>query len=737
MPNAHLCLERAAVVACVLALLTGGTAAAQSPARAVLRAVAVTEPPTIDGVLDDVAWSGDAQPTGEWLSYNPLHGDRIPQQTRVWIAHDSRHVYFAFQCDDPDPSAIKTSVTRRDNIWADDWVGLSLDALGSGQTSYHLMVNPSGIQLDLLNTISGNEDPSPDYVWDSAGRTNDRGYSVEIRVPLQTLRFRGGKNVSMGVLFWRRVSRSGVSVSWPPLQPGKWVFENHASLNFDSLPAIKTRELIPSATFASSQERERPERWSSIDGNSDFGFSSKIGLTSTVTLEATVNPDFSQVESDAFQVEVNQRFPVFFSEKRPFFMEGAGLFMLAGSRMDSSMISAVHTRHIVDPSAGFKVTGSVGRVQFGTLTAVDDAAPEAYQEDPALADRDRVFNIARAQYSLGASNYVGATATDAEFAGSFNRVAGGDLSWRIRDTQRVTAMALYSTTRDVGAGSSRGGFAGSASWAYETKRQNVIGFIEHYDRAFRMDTAFYNRVGITSGWAYTDWNFYPEKRLKWIKRIVPFVYSQYGRDRNAGGRESITVSGGRFSFTRQGFFRADYIVGYEPWNGVRYKVRRPRFFGSLQPFRWIGVSGYVDWGPAIYYDAAEPFAGWSRNTRAEISWQPTSRMNQAVEYRRVDFERLDTRAPVYELELVNTKTTFQFTKQFFVRAIAQYDSLRERVLSDFLASYELRPGTVVYVGYGSLYERRAFVEEAWVEHAGDYLTTRRGFFFKASYLYRF
>jgi hypothetical protein len=215
MPNAHLCLERAAVVACVLALLTGGTAAAQSPARAVLRAVAVTEPPTIDGVLDDVAWSGDAQPTGEWLSYNPLHGDRIPQQTRVWIA----------------------------------------------QTSYHLMVNPSGIQLDLLNTISGNEDPSPDYVWDSAGRTNDRGYSVEIRVPLQTLRFRGGKNVSMGVLFWRRVSRSGVSVSWPPLQPGKWVFENHASLNFDSLPAIKTRELIPSATFASSQERERPERW--------------------------------------------------------------------------------------------------------------------------------------------------------------------------------------------------------------------------------------------------------------------------------------------------------------------------------------------------------------------------------------------------------------------------------------------------------------------------------------------
>jgi hypothetical protein len=103
----------------------------------------------------------------------------------------------------------------------------------------------------------------------------------------------------------------------------------------------------------------------------------------------------------------------------------------------------------------------------------------------------------------------------------------------------------------------------------------------------------------------------------------------------------------------------------------------------------------------------------------------------------VDFQRLDTRAAVYELELVNTKTTFQFTKQFFIRAILQYDSLRERVLSDFLASYELRPGTVAYAGYGSLYERRAFVDNAWVEQAGDYLTTQRGFFFKASYLYRF
>ena len=146
-------------------------------------------------------------PTGEFLSYNPLHGDPIPQKTTVWFAYDADYLYFAFKCDDPDPSGIKTSITRRDNIWQDDWVGLSLDALGTGQLSYHMMVNPSGVQLDMLNSVAGNEDPSPDWIWDSAGRLTETGYAVEIRLPLQSIRFKGGDDPRMGILFWRRVSR--------------------------------------------------------------------------------------------------------------------------------------------------------------------------------------------------------------------------------------------------------------------------------------------------------------------------------------------------------------------------------------------------------------------------------------------------------------------------------------------------------------------------------------------------
>src|SRR5580765_6048700 len=389
---------------------------AQSAARPEFRAVRATRPPVIDGALYDEAWQSAPVPApdSEWLSYNPLHGQAIPQRTTVWITYDADYLYFAFKCDDPDPSQIKTSITRRDNIWQDDWVGLSLDALGTGQLSYHMMVNPSGVQLDLLNSVAGNEDSAPDWRWDSAGRLTDTGYAVEVRLPLQSIRFKGGDDAKMGILFFRRVSRSGVSVSWPAMDPGVWVFERHAGLRFDSIAPRLAREILPSATYARTQTRDAPTRWNAADGRGDVGVSAKVGVASTVTLDATVNPDFSQVESDAFQVEVNQRFPIFFAEKRPFFMEGAGVFSLAGSNpgFPSGLRAAIHTRQIIDPIFGAKLTGSAGRVTFGTLSAIDEAAGRDVPADSRGSGEDRIFNIARAQYSLGPSNYAGGLFTD-------------------------------------------------------------------------------------------------------------------------------------------------------------------------------------------------------------------------------------------------------------------------------------------------------------------------------------
>lgn len=741
---------RAAVLACSGLLQAPAVAAQSGPtppvagapssaARPDLRPQRVTRAPVIDGLLDDEAWKLPPMETGEWLSYNPLYGDRIPQKTKVWVAADADYIYFAFQCDDPEPSGIKTSVTRRDNIWADDWVGISLDALGTGQLSYHFMVNPSGVQLDMLNSVAGSEDQSPDYVWDSAGRLNESGYAVEMRVPLQTIRFRGGRDVKMGILFWRRVSRLGVSVSWPALEPGKWVFEKHASLVFGELQSRLPREAIPSTTYARHQAREAPSRWGGADNKADVGLSAKYGLTSTVTLDATVNPDFSQVESDAYQVEVNQRFPIFFPEKRPFFMEGSGIFTLAGQGNDNSLQSAVHTRRIVNPSFGAKVTGSTGRLTFGTLTALDqDPGLTLLPEGDPDARKDRLFNVLRGQYSLGPSNYVGGLLVDAEYAGGFNRVVGADLSWRVNSTQRVTGFLLGSSSRDPHAADSSSGIGAQAGYQYSTRRLSLLGYGEHYDRDFRMDTAFINRVGITSGWGYAEYNFYPDKsRYPWLRRVSPFSFTQGGRDRNAGGRDLIQVSGVRLSFTRQGFLRFDRIDGFEPWAGRQFDRGNWRARGDVQLFRWLSLNAQHRFGLAVFYDPDQPFQGQSRDSNVGVTLQPSGRLSQDLSYHRVVFDRESTGERVYDLDILYSRTTYQFSRQFFIRGIAQFDSSRYRVLTDFLGSYELRPGTVVYVGYGSLVERREFVDGAWILGQGRYEPSQRGLFFKASYLHRF
>lgn len=696
--------------------------------------------PAIDGRLDDTAWQGAPLPTGEWRSYNPLHGDQVPQQTTVWASYDDDALYFAFRCDDPDPGGIKTSVTRRDNIFADDWVGLSLDAVGSGQSSYHLMVNPSGIQLDMLNTVSGDEDASPDWIWESAGALTDTGYSVEIRIPLQTLRFTGGDNVRMGILFWRRVSRIGVSVAWPALEPGKWVFEKHAPLVFAHLDARPTREVIPSATYARNQDRGEDLGWTT-DNAGDLGISAKWGITSTVTLDATINPDFSQVESDAYQVEVNQRFPVFFSEKRPFFMEGAGIFTLAGNAQgDASMLYAVHTRRIVDPIVGAKLTGTAGRVTFGSLTAIDEGPGRIVETSDPAAGENQLWQVARAQVSLVPGSYAGAIGTFTEFGGRRNAVAGADLNLRVSDTQRITAFVLGSTTDGGSREPDSSGFGGQLTYSFSRRRNNVQAQFEHYDRGFAMDTAFLNRVGITSGWGYLDVSLYPDKaRYPWIRRIVPFTFFQVGRDRVAGGDEYISVSGVRLNFTRQGFLRIDQGFGREPWQRRRFRSGRSRLWGEVQLFRWMRVDGRVTRGHAVYYDEVDPFQGRSTTASAGVTLQPNGRFTQSLDYQRIMFDRASTGDRVYTVDILNTRSTYQFTKELSLRAIVQYDSQEHRVLTDFLGSFEPHPGTVVFAGYGALYEKelRGDPQRLDLTRAPEYLTTRRGLFFKASYMHRF
>ena len=179
------------------------------------------------------------------------------------------------------------------------------------------------------------------------------------------------------------------------------------------------------------------------------------------------------------------------------------------------------------------------------------------------------------------------------------------------------------------------------------------------------------------------------------------------------------------------------LFSQEPWQGREFEGKRLRTFGNVQLFRWLRPYANVNFGDAIYYDEVDPFLGQSLNIGGGALFQPNGRFSEDVEYTYTAFDRPSTGARVYTVNIVNTRTTYQFSKEFALRAIVQYESQRNRVLTDFLASYELRPGTVVYAGYGSLYEKRDYQQDEWIEGQGNYLTTRRGFFFKASYIHRF
>lgn len=737
------CRPRPARTALVLAavllflLQAGRLAAQQRPEFSVRR---TTTPPIIDGVLDDEIWQVEAMPFTEWVSYNPFRGGKTDLRTDVRIAYDDRNVYFAFHSFDPEPDRIRTTISRRDSAFSDDWVALSLDSAGTGQTAYHLFVNPSGVQMDALNTSASGEQFEADLLWDSVGKITSDGYIVEIRLPLQSIRFAGGSQVRMGILFFRKVSRTGMSYSWPEMPSGEWVFENHAGLVFENLKQPRLLEVLPSVTYGISQTRPAPGRWDRAIDRAQVGLSAKHGITSNITIDATINPDFSQVESDAFQVQVNQRFPIFYSEKRPFFMEGMGLFNVAGTGGDSNMRTAVHTRRIIDPDWGSKLTGTAGKVTFGVLNASDNT-PDVFGDrgDP-IDSPNKFYTIGRATYALGGSDYIGAIVTDTEYAGRFNRVQGADVSLKFTPPQQFSMTFLASQT-GTDAGERAHGTGTQISYNYNTRRFSWANQVEHYGRDFQMDTAFYNRTGFTSGWSFGEINFYPKEGTDfWLQRVHPFYWAKLGYDEIQRGREDAVTAGIRFNLTRQVFLNLSTRTSHEAWLGRRYDTGAlVNFYGSGQVFRWLELNGSFVASDDIYYDSVAPFQGQSTGGHVGFTLQPNQHFQQDVTYNGVRFERASDQRHIFTVHIVNTQTTYQFDKHFRLRLLEQFDSSQRRLLTDFLAMYEVVPGTVFHAGYGSLHEKPmdAPDPQAPGSPGPGYFALSRGLFFKASYLHRF
>jgi hypothetical protein len=736
--------QKSLIIAMILALLVTGPLSrpAELPEEEnLVSPTRVSGKIVIDGELKEEAWTQPAL-TPPFKTILPTSGQEMAVKTLVWAAYNNKNLYFAFRCPDPEPEKIKSSITQRDNIVRDDQVGIILDAMGTRQASYDFYVNPYGIQADAVSSSVKGGDISADFVWESAGKITADGYQVEIRIPLASIRYQAGRDknneVKMRVFFYRSIPHLGIRGYWPAMSYwGQMEFNAMATLVYRDLKKDGQKlEILPNFTFSSDRQRIQPDQWNKST-DTDVGVGIKYGITSSITAEAAVNPDFSQVESDAFQVEVNRRYPLFYSEKRPFFMESKEVLEFTTIK-ESMLLSAVHTRRIVDPGWAAKTSGSSGNLNFAILAANDRSAGRAWENglNP-YEGKSALFGIFRAKYNIGGDNFVGILYSGRHLQEQRNDVVGADLKYRFSKYLKGSLSYLYTVTRADAGSSLETGSGINAMLEYYSPKLVTWGIYERYSTGFSIATAFQNRVGISRGACGIGPIFFVNlKALPWLKRIIPFMHYYRLYDLGTGLTDISREFAVNFGFSPNGELNLEYWHENEAWAGSVFTKKYFHSVGYLQLFKWVRLYEDIAAGDQIYYHPTTPFVGKSNTFNIGLILNPGTKLEINLDYLYSDFREKQGSQKIYSLDIYNLYTTYQFNRYFFLRGILRYDNLQDKLLTDFLASFTLIPGTVVHLGYGSLYLSNRWREGMWVPGGGELLKMREGLFFKASYLWQ-
>lgn len=713
-------LARLAWAAALAGLLAATPAAAAGP----LKPIRTTSPPVIDGDLGDVVWQSAPSVTG-FQTWTPDYGHEMADQTIAYFAYDAEYVYFAFRAFDREPGRIKASVAARDSIAADDWICINLDSFGDQQSLYALYVNPLGIQGDS-RYAAGREDFGFDMIWHSAGRVDDRGYTVEVRIPFKSLRYGDANPVRMALIFERRVSRRSEQGTWPALDAavGPNFLTQNVPIAFEDIRHYRLVEVLPNAVYTRQAQR-RPSGFERVAGGPELGLTAKYGITARLVVDAAVNPDFSQVEADAGQIDINRRFALFFPEKRPFFLEGRDSFNFAGADY-SPLQSVVHTRTIANPVAGVRLTGRLGEADtLAAIYAVDElASGTAGPEHAQVA-------VLRYKRALRGDSYVGGFYTGREMGPAVNRVVGADGSIRVTGAGALGFYAFGSSTSAAGESAS-GGHALLANYAHNNRRLNLYFQVLDTSASFQTWTGYLTRAGTFQASALVSPRLYPASAV--VRRVEPTLIADYVRDAESGLWELWHEAGLALILPRSGRVSVKYHQSSEVFNRQSFDTSGLLVQAGAQLKRQLRVTGSVSHQRAIYY-AADPFGGRATSATVAVLFQPTEQWLTELRGTYAGFTRAETGTRVYDYTILRARTTFQLNKYTLFRGIGEYNSYRKQLVTDFLASFTYIPGTVLHAGFGSLYEKAQYDGDRLVP-GRDLFETRRGFFFKASYLWR-
>ena len=755
---------------CLLALLQPAEAAPFPPVVEVPR---MEESVEIDGNLSEAVWGSAAVLTGFW-QHQPSDDRPAVDSTSVLVWYAPTAIYFGIRAYAPQ---VRATLADRDKIDGDDYVEIILDTYDDQRQAFVFGVNPLGIQSDGIlqdanrsgGFFGGAErryviDRSPDFVYHSRGRVTDFGYEVEIRIPFKSLRYQSAESQTWGINVLRRIQYTGYEDTWAPVRQtnASFLAQSGKITGLTELRRGLVLDITPEAT-ASSYGEPSEAGWEYGSVEPSLGGNVRWGVSNNLTLNATVNPDFSQVEADAAQIQFDPRNAVFFEEKRPFFLDGIELF--------ESVSPLIYTRRISDPLTALKLTGKVASTTIAGLTAIDVG----------VVSDHRLFNVVRARRDLSEGAFVGGVYTDKIDGDDFNRVLAVDGRF-IRKQYTVTAQGAVSSTRRAGERNE------APHWVVIANRSGRrFGFNSSFNGIhpdFEAQSGFVSRSDVV------QLNFRP--RLSWyggegalVERIDGSVNLdglwQYDEFFDATAPDEVRVHFNS-SFSLRGGWNVGSSFLVEAWRYPEYLY--PDFFVATPsgpvPFRGVEWIYPLDLTLSVRTPRFQNFSGnifviggrdldfyeWAPSNIlfifSELEWRPTEQVRVSFAYDHQQYIRPSDWSTTSARRVPRLKLEYQLTRALFLRFVGQYDAFmrdrlrdeggsgdpivvfnpstgiyepttrirRNNVRADWLISYRPVPGTVFFLGYGSsLQEPQSF-------HFRGFERTTDGFFMKLSYLIR-
>ena len=725
------------------------------PDRPTVRPTRTDTPPDIDGRLDDEVWKTAALIT-EFVQQSPLDGAPATEETEVYIAYDADNLYFAFYAHYEDPSIMRANRVDRDRAPQDDLMTVYFDTFMDQQRGYDFDVNAYGVQGDGIISAggfggrgggggggSGGRIPHADRSWNALFETGaqvvEDGFTAEMAIPFKSLRYPSRARDEAhrwGFQIVREVkSKDQENQVWAPMSRDESSFLAQMGVldGMVNLSTSRNIEVLPTfTTIRYGAIDPTVPAFVHLDTDPDAGVNLKYGVTSNLTADFTVNPDFSQIESDRTQIEVNQRFPIFYPELRPFFVEGAEIFNFTGP------VTLVHTRTMVDPDYGAKLTGKVGSLSLGVLAANDRAPGKVEDElDPAFDQRANTF-ISRAQYDLYAESNIGAIFTDREFLDGYSRLLGVDANFRLNRTTSVGGRAIRTWLQDPG-GVERTGRLLDVN--IRQNGRNLTWFLASYQLSpdFGTDVGFVRRTDQQRVIGNISYRFWPEGRvINWGPRVMisrNWDFDRVLQDRGLG-------LGLNFSFAHNISFSADMNRDMERFLGTKFEKTRFSVRGNMNTSRSYSFGGNVRVGDQILYSdnpALGYQVGWSVNAQVRPTPSISSRLSLSAT--RLTIDGIEE----FDVKILRATTTYQVTEKLGLRNITEFDSLNKKLDFNLLATYRVNAGTVFFLGYDDHYRRASLIEgdldgngiEEQLFFTGNLRRTNRAMFVKLQYLLRY